>query len=229
MKRTLASLLLALGWVLFSSTPAAAERVALDRVVVRFSAPETGGARSPRFIFERTLAFEARIEALADPDRVAGTDPRPYRERHVRVALERHVAETILASLRIDPEPSERELSRQTEAARVMLNERAGGALAVEQAATAEGIDRRELTSILRRQARSSLYLDRMVAPMLAPSEAELRNIHRSVATPFRDRPFEEVAPLLRRWYVRKRLTLALQAFFQNARSRVSVAILPPP
>jgi hypothetical protein len=73
----------------------------------------------------------------------------------------------------------------------------------VEQAALAEGIDSRELTSILRRQARSSLYLDRMVAPMLAPSEAELgTSIARSDAVP--RRPFEEVEVLLRRWYVGK-------------------------
>jgi hypothetical protein len=206
-----------------------AERVTVDRAVVRFSASETGGTRTPRFVFERTLAFEARVEALADPDRGSSGDGRPYRERHVRAALERHVAETLLASLRIEPEPAEADLSRQTEAARRMLHERSGGALAVERAARAEGLDRLEVTSILRRQARSSLYLDRMVAPMLAPSEAELRNIHRSVQTPFRDRAFEEVEPLLLRWYVGKRLSIALAAFFQNARSRVSITVLPPP
>ncbi|MBI3201999.1 MAG: hypothetical protein HYZ29_10685 [Myxococcales bacterium] len=206
-----------------------ADRVGLDRAVVRFSAPETGGVRTPRFIFERTLAFEARVEALADPDRAQARDGRPYRERHVRAALERHVAETLLSSLRIDPEPTERELARQTDAARRMFYARAGGALAVEQAASAEGIDSRELTSILRRQARSSLYLDRMVAPMLTPSEAELRNIHRSAQTPFRDHEFDEIEPALRRWYVGKRLSSALAAFFQNARSRVSIAVLSPP
>src|ERR1043165_6593928 len=31
----------------------------LDRAIVRYVAPETGGSRSPRFIFERVLAFEA--------------------------------------------------------------------------------------------------------------------------------------------------------------------------
>jgi len=228
MTRSLLALGLALSLSAFAGG-ARAERVALDRAVVRFSAPETGGARTPRFVFERTLAFEARLEALVDPDRVAARDGRAYRERHVRSALERHVAETLLASLRIDPEPTARELARQTDAARRMLYERAGGPLAVEQAASAEGIDSRELTSILRRQARSSLYLDRMVAPMLAPSDAELRNIHRSAQTPFRDLRFEEVETALRRWYVGKRLALALTAFFQNARSRVAITILPPP
>lgn len=210
-----------------SVSTSVAKPLIADRAVVRLVAPETGGARSPRFIFQRTLAFEARIEALADPDRGGpSADERPYRERHVRAALERHVAETLLASLRIDPEPSERELLRQTEAARRMLVERLGSVSALERAAAAEGIDSRELTSILRRQARASLYLDRMVAPMLTPSEAELRNIHRVVQTPFRDRTFEEVEPALRRWYVGRRLTAALGSFFQNARSRVRITRL---
>src|SRR5688500_7932602 len=54
--------------------------VLLDRAVVRYTAPETGGNRSPRFIYERVLAFQARLEALADPDRAAD-DAVPYRER----------------------------------------------------------------------------------------------------------------------------------------------------
>ena len=41
--------------------------ILLDRAVVRFTAPEIGGARNPQFIYERTLAFEARVEALSDP------------------------------------------------------------------------------------------------------------------------------------------------------------------
>ena len=221
---------LALLGMTLSALDASAEPIVADRAVVRLVAPETGGVRSPRFIFERSLAFEARLEALADPDRVArAAEERPFRERHLRAALERHVAETLLASLRIDPEPTEPELARQTEAARRMLYERVGGPAAVDRAAAAEGIDSREVTSILRRQARASLYLDRMVAPMLAPSDAELRNIHRVVQTPFRDRPFDEVEPALRRWYVGRRLGAALGSFFQNARSRVRITLLKRP
>jgi hypothetical protein len=212
-----------------SSRVADAEPIVVDRAIVRFVAPETGGARSPRFIFERTLAFEARLEALSDPDRDrSGTGP-PFRERHIRAALERHVAETLLSSLRIEPEPTAKDLARQTEAARRMLYERSGGPIPVTDAARAEGIDSRELTSILRRQARASLYLDRMVAPMLAPSDAELRNIQRSAQNPFRGREFDEVAPALRRWYVARRLGLALESFFENARSRVEINVLERP
>jgi hypothetical protein len=219
----------ALGWVLLllcvSSAEVRAQPLVLDRAVVRFIAPETGGVRSPRFVYERTLAFEARLEALADPDRVSDSS-RPYRERHVRAALERHVAETLLASLRIDPEPNEKDLARQTESARRVLYERVGGVKALQESARAEGIDSREITSILRRQARASLYLDRMVAPMLNPSQAELRNIHSMVQTPFRNQEFARIEPALRRWYVARRLSIALQAFFQGARSRVTIELL---
>lgn len=197
----------------------------LERAVVRYIAPETGGSRSPRFIFERVLAFEARLEALADPDRSIGSAA-PYRERHVRAALERDIAESLLASLRIEPEPAAAALVRQTEAARAMLLERIGGPEELERAARAEGIDDREILRMLRRQARASLYLDRMVAPMLAPSDAELYNLHRTLATPFRALPYEKAAAPLRRWYVGRRLAAALTAFYQNARARLQIVVL---
>ena len=199
------------------------ETLLVDRTVVRFSAPELGGARSPRFISARALALEARLEALADPDRTPGV---PYRERHLSAALERHVAETLLANLRIEPEPTADDLRTQTDAARRLAEERAGGSDALSVAARAEGIGQRELVELFQRQARASLYLDRMVAPMLSPSDAELRVLFRNERTPFRDAPFETVLPGLRRWYVSTRLQAALAAYYQNARSRLHVVFL---
>ncbi len=204
---------------------ALASPVTVDRAVVRFTAPETGGVRAPRFVLERVLAFETRLVALADPSYRPGQGP-VYRESHVRSALERHIAETLLASRGIDPEPAPEELTRQTRAARLVLLQSVGGVEALNAAAKAEGIGEREILRILRRQARASLYLDRMVAPMLEPSDAELRSIHRTVQTPFRGRQFSEVAAQLRRWYVSRRLAIALQSFYQNARSQLSVTIL---
>jgi hypothetical protein len=198
--------------------------VLLDRAVVRFLAPEMGGPRAPRFVFERVLAFEARLEALADADRTAEADP--YRERYVRAALERHIAEELLSSLRIEPEPTATELVRQSQMARVMLAERVGGVAALERAASAEGIQEREVLRMLRRQARASLYLDRMVAPMLAPSDAELLNLYRTATTPFRALPYEEAKMGLRRWYVQRRLSAALSSFYENARSRLQIIVL---
>jgi hypothetical protein len=226
--RCFAALTTALALLCPLSARAAGGAIRLDRAVVRFLAPETGGVRSPRFVYERVLAFEARIEALADPDRAPG-ETWPYRERHVRAALERHVAETLLASLKIEPEPTPQLLAAQTDAAQRLLTARIGSAERVAEAAGAEGIDDRDILRMLRRQARASLYLDRMVAPMLAPSDADLANIHRTAPTPFRHLPFAEAEPALRRWYVSQRLAAAVTSFFQNARSRIRITVLDAP
>ncbi|HEY3665881.1 MAG TPA: hypothetical protein VGL19_07780, partial [Polyangiaceae bacterium] len=189
------------------------------------AAPETGGARHPRFVFERQLAFEARLEALSDPDRGALGDA-PYRDRHVTAALDRHIAETILGTLHIEPEPTSAELEHQAQLAHRMLSDRAGGEDALDAARRAEGISERELGRLLQQKARASLYLDRMVTPMLEPSEAELRSIHKSTSTPFADAPFDSIRPALLRWYVSRRLNAALSSFFENARSRIDVTVL---
>lgn len=202
-----------------------AEPVIVDRAVVRFEAPETGGTRHPRFVFERELSFEARLEALSDPDRAAVGEA-PYLERHVTAALDRHIAETILGALRIEPEPTLSDVERQTELARRMLSDRAGGAPALDAALEAEGLTEREFSRLLLQKARASLYLDRMVTPMLEPSEAELRSLHKSTNTPFRGAPFDTIRPALLRWYVSRRLNAAVASFYENARSRIDVTIL---
>lgn len=196
--------------------------VLLDRIVVRWHAPETGGVSRPQFVFERELAFAARIESLADPD----AEPGAYRERHVRAALDRHIAETLLASLSITPAATPLEVARRAEGARGALEQRAGGRPRLLAAAVAEGIGSDELDALLRREARASLYLDRMVAPMLEPSEFELRSLFRAGTTPFKDKSYEVVAPLLKRWVVAQRLAQALDTYYQNARSRVVVSIV---
>jgi hypothetical protein len=209
-----------------TALPAGAQKppaaVAVDRVVVRWFAPETGGPSKPQHIFERELAFEARIEALASPD----PGESAYSDRHVRAALDRHIAETLLAKLPVLPVPSLKEIAVRAELARGVLEQRAGSRARLLAAAEAEAIGSLELDAILLRQARASLYLDRMIAPMLEPSELELRGILRTQSTPFRDQPFEEVAPALRRWYIGQRLSQALDAYYQNARSRVTVIMI---
>ena len=204
--------------------PAAARPIPVERVAVRFTAPELGGARSPRFVFQHVLAFEARLSVLTSGERIDG-----FRERHLTAALERHVSETLLANLRIEPEPPADLLTRQAMSARRMLEERVGGAEVLARAARLEGISERELLALFRRQARASLYLDRMVAPMLEPSTAELRALHRSGRTPWSAAPFETVQPGLRRWYVSTRLNDSLQSYYQNARSRLDVVVVALP
>lgn len=195
----------------------------IDRVAARFTAPETGGSARPRFIFERELAFEARLEALNDASFVAGTSP--YLERHVRSALERHMAETLLESLEITPEPSQTELQVRMRSVRLALMEQVGGDGALTLLLGSEGLDSSELTPLLARRARATLYLDRMVATMLTPSDTELRLIHRTTRTPFSAQPYEAVGPLLARWYIGQRLNAAVRAFYEGARSRITVSL----
>jgi hypothetical protein len=193
----------------------------LDRVLVRWHAPETGGPARPQFIFERELAFEARLESLADPD----PEPGAYHDRHIRAALERHIAETLLASLPVLPPPEPKVIEARAAVAREILEQRVHGRPRLLEAAAAEGIGLAELDALFQRQAKASLYLDRMIAPMLEPGELELRDLWRTGATPFKDQPFDQIAKPLARWYVGQRLTQALDTYFQNARSRVVVNV----
>ena len=196
-----------------------------DRAVIRYGAPELGGARTPQFIFERELSFEARLQALADPDHPKDA-PRPYLDRHIRNALERHVAESLLANLRVDPVPTEVELAQQTDVARRILCDRVGGDAALSDAAAQEGMSDREVTNMLRRQARASIYLDRMVAPMLTPTRTELRQVYAVERHPFAQQSFEEAELALKRWWVGHRLADAVEQFFTNARQRVTISLL---
>jgi len=205
--------------------PARAETaLPLDRALVRYHAPETGGPKAPQFIFERELSFEARIEALSEGG--SATSSGPFLDRHVRAALERRIAEELLSRLPMDPEPHPSEVAQLAELVREVLEQRVGGRDKLIAAAAAEGIDSGELDGILRRKARATLYLDRMVTPLLDPAEAELREVHRSAATPFRGRPFPEIKDELRRWYVGQRVAAAVAGFYQNARTRVQVTFL---
>lgn len=195
----------------------------IDRTVVRFTAPEIGGNGSPRFIFARVLAFEARLEALSDPSHRLRQE-QPYTEVHVRVAMERHIAETLLAALSIDPKPTPAVVETQMGLARAMLANQVGGDEAIRAAARSEGIEIQELRRLLRRRALASLYLHHMVAPMLSPSDSQLRELHQK--TPLLAQPFEKVKPELTRLYIGRALSQAVTAFYQNARSRLTVTIL---
>jgi hypothetical protein len=226
--RALVSIGLAAMFVLAWCSPALAEPAAagvlLDRVAARFTSPETGGITRPRFIFERELAFEARLEALQDSG-FRPTPEAPYLDRHVRAALERHMAEVLLGSLEITPEPTESELEARSATAQISLVQQVGGPAALDASREAERISPGELRDLLARRARASLYLDRMVATMLTPSDTELRIVHRTTRTPFSAQPYEQVAPLLRHWYIAQRLNVAVRAFYEGARSRIRVTL----
>lgn len=196
----------------------------IDRAVVRFSAPEGGGRERPYFIYQRELAFEARLVALADSAHRSKKEP--YRRHHLQQALERNVAETLLAALSMDPPPTEEEVAAQIESARKMVASEVGGEASLRAAAEAEGLGTLELRRYFRRRALASLYLHVMVTPMLTPSPLELRRVHRNGEGPFSELPYEDAEPALRRWYIARSLRTAVDTYFQNARARVRLVYL---
>jgi hypothetical protein len=220
--------------VLVAVGPARAEtaqaHAVLDRAVVRFYAPETGGTAHPRFVDQRTLAFEARLESMAERPEGIGDG---YQDRHVRTALEHHVGEEMLASLAhkliggspLNRRPSDEDLARVDRDLGAALFERLGGKAQVEAAAAAEQIDASELDAILHRQALAAWYLDRAVSPILQPSDEQLREVFRTSTHPYRGRPFDQVRADLARWFVMERVRAAETAFFQGARTRVVVIV----
>jgi len=208
-------------------------RAVVDRVAVRFHAPETGGTARPRFVTERTLAFEARIEALLE----SGQDlPHGgYPERFVRSALEHDVAQQILASLAdkliADSPPDRRpradELAQVRADVAAALLERLGGRARVDQVARAEQLDPAEVDGLLAREAMAAWYLDRAVTPLLHPTDEQLRDVYRTSAHPYRGQPFARVRAPLERWFVVERLRVAESAFLQSARARVKIVVTP--
>jgi hypothetical protein len=206
-----------------SGTSASPDRAILDRVAVRFYAPETGGASRPRFITERVLSFEARLLAMSEQGFAAATPPE---ERHLRQAIERHVAEELLSSLGIEGGKQTADFSRLADDARAELEERIGGEKLLREAALAERIDPEEVQAIFLRHARAEYYLDHNVTPLLYPDDEQLHEVFRTAAHPFRNRHFEDVRKELARWLVAERLKAAESTFLQTARTRVKIVIV---
>lgn len=204
----------------------AAKRVLLDRVVVRFDSSELGGPSRPRYIFERQLAFEARIEALVEGQRTGIRLQSDYTERDVRTALERHVIEEILANMPIYPNPTTEEVRQRSIATMVSLQNELGGRKNLLDAAFLEGMEDEDINAYVLRRARASLYLDRMVAPMLNPTRAELLEVLRTQTTPFKGKQFDDVEQQLRNWYIADRLNTALSAYFRSARARIRITVI---
>lgn len=218
----------------------------VDRVAVVFEAPETGGGASPRIVFERELAFAARLESLAAGEPLED-ETGPYAQRHVRAALDRYVATSILGSLpvernaRLAPHPCDgtgarpdvADLTRRLALARAALSARARGEAALRQAAAAEGLDDDDLAHFVRREALAARYLDVMVTPMLAPSDDEVRAFLRNLgALRSPEEAPAAAAPdlcALRHALVAQRLGGALVDFWQSARQRVRLRAVPPP
>ena len=197
-------------------------RAVVDRIAVRFYSPETGGVSHPRFISERVLAFEGRLDAMSDEIRATGQTPSA---RSLKNALERHVVEEILATLDETSASRSSDDAPLAREARADVADRAGGEGPIGIAAEEEGLDGDEILEIFSRRARAAAYLDRAVTRFLHPEDEQLREVFRTSAHPFRGRPFDQVRSALSRWFVIERVRVAETAFFQGARTRVVVIV----
>ena len=168
------------------------------------------------------LAFEARLDALAEQASESAT----HEDRFVRGALDRHIAEDMLSALAVQSGGTPQDLAALAAEERTGLVERVGGESALRAAMTAEGIDDSEVDALLRRRVRAAWYIDRALTPLLRPTDEQLREVFRTSAHPFKNRPFEEVRPALSRWFVEERLRAAETTFLQVARARVRVVIV---
>ena len=188
-----------------------------DSVAVRFHAPDIGGAARPHFATARQISFEARLLALEE-DPVGIVQP-----RHVRAAVDAHIAETILSELPLEPPVDAATLSRTVEKLRAGTEQRVGGREAIEHAELFEGIAPREYDEMIVREARAAIWLDRSLAPFLSIDEDELREKYRTTSNPFRGRRFEDVRDDLAHWLVLETFRAAEQSYLQTARSRITV------
>lgn len=198
---------------------ALAQAVQVDAVAVRFSAAETGGPQRPRFITQRELAFEARLLACAEEGRLAAPQ-----DRHVRAAVEQHVAIEMLSRMPLDPEPDARALDRIARVLRAATIDRVGGEEALAAAAAAEGLGAWEVDAALAREARAAAYVDRRIVPILSPKEDALREAYRTTAHPYRRSKYEDARDPFTRWFVYERLRAEETQYLENARARVHVA-----
>lgn len=196
-----------------------AKPVLVDRVVARWRMVEADSRGTGHLIFAREIAFQARLEGMAlgdgHRDKIA--------DRHIRAALARHVTESLLEELPLEPAATPAQVAERAAKARLALEARVGGADRLEAAREQERISTDELDAMLRRTARASLYLDRMIAPLLEPTDIELRELHAAGKTPFTSERFVDVIEKLRRWVLAQRMAQAIDDFWQRARSRIVI------
>jgi hypothetical protein len=196
----------------------------VDRVAVRFVSPETGGSAHPRFFTQREIAFVARLEALLEQSPIEGND---IPETYARVAIDRLVARTMLASLMIQRGVEPPELLRASHEARGELEARIGETTLASMM-KAEGIEEAELLVLLRDYVRATHYVDRAVTPVLTVTEDQLREAFRATMHPYRGAKFEDVRPRLKRWLVAERMRVAEIEYLQAVRARIRVTTVRP-
>ncbi len=191
----------------------------MDRVAVRFVAPELGGATRPAYVTERELAFLARLEALFE-DNAAPYVPQ---DRFLREALDRQIARTMLGELLVQRGIEPPDLIRVVDEARAELSARVGGEERLVLAMRAEGIDEIELKEALKRRARAAYYVDRVISPILNPTDDEAKEAFRALPHPFKSGRYEDTKAPFLKWLIHERMRAAELEFYQVARTKVRI------
>jgi hypothetical protein len=197
----------------------AAPSTTADRVAVRYFAAETGGIARPKWINARWLAFQAALEARGEGMRTAS-------ERHMRIALELEITETLLSL-----SPNERLLTQADEVRlvadlRAEHERRVGGADTFSQLATEFNVPPSQISAWVTRKARALHYADRAIAPIRTFDDSELRQSFRSHDDRAFGATFEEAREGLRRWLTVERLRALCSAHYQAARGRTKIVIV---
>ena len=200
----------------------------IDRVVARFTDPESGqSAGAIRFVMMRELVLEAWLVAFERAP--AGVTPTGFDDKQLRIALERHVIDEVLSERLADSAPPG-VVTKRTDEARTALALTIGtGRLdealsAASGAATGGGVV--ELASILRRRARAEIYLEVAISQPVDVGEAELRAAYAKPPQALAGKSFEEAAPALRVFLRSSRLRDASQAYYQAVRGRLKLEIV---
>lgn len=217
--------------------------VVADRAVARFNDPEAGGnTAAQRFVMMRELVLEAWLIAY---ERTPSGTP-SIDEKSLRLALDRHVIETVLGT-RALPAVYEARIDKQLADARLAAAVGAGGEVRFQgllnQAlgrAESAATDPAELTTILRRRARAELYLEAAVGLAYEPSEADVATFYGAQAGKLftrwrwdpkataKEKPepadllsFESAAPKVRAHLRTTRLREGAQTYHQAVRSKL--------
>ena len=209
-----------------------APAVTVDRVAVRFFAPETGGptirascwsVRSPSRPASRPWPTAPRGSATARRIATSATPSSTTSPSRCWPIL----AEKLIDDSPADKRPAQKDIDAVLRLVSSAQVERLGGRARVDAAAAAEQLDASEVDAILHRGAFAAWYLDRAVTPLLHPSDEQLRDVYRTAAHPYRGQPFEAIHDALSRWFVIDRVRVAESAFLQAARSHVKIVVTP--
>lgn len=202
--------------------PKAAPIVA-DRAVARFSDPEAADASgAQRFVMMRELVLEAWLVAY---ERTPNGSP-SIDDKTLRIALDRHVIEAVLGARSL-PKAWEARVDNEIADARRSLSLAVGGTerfaeLMVRATGSTEGAAP-ELATVLRRRARTQLYLESAVGLAYEPNEGELHAAHAKLLS---NEPFDAAAPVLRAYLRTLRLREGAQAYHQAVRSKLRLEIV---